>query len=196
MLKPLPMRKVNSEVMLVVADAPDPRPVVADSPALAVMTDLKRVLAATVSPTTLVTQATAIMIARRVRLLFVIDATGRVIGLLSARDTMGEKPIQLLQQRRAARFDQLTVNDLMVPAVAIDVLDFAQVLGATVGEIVATLKQSGRQHALVVEHDDLRQGDVVRGIFSATQIARQLGVSLPVEEVAQTFADLTAALEK
>ena len=38
--------------------------------------------------------------------------------------------------------------------------------------------------------------EVVRGIFSATQIARQLGVALPIVEVAETFAEITSALEK
>jgi len=34
----------------------------------------------------------------------------------------------------------------------------------------------------------------VRGIFSATQIARQLGVQLQTAEVAKTFAEIEAAL--
>jgi hypothetical protein len=38
---------------------------------------------------------------------------------------------------------------------------------------------------------------MVRGIFSASQIARQLGVSLPTGgEVALTFSEIEAALTK
>jgi hypothetical protein len=38
---------------------------------------------------------------------------------------------------------------------------------------------------------------MVRGIFSASQIARQLGVSLPAGgEVALTFSEIEAALTK
>jgi hypothetical protein len=36
----------------------------------------------------------------------------------------------------------------------------------------------------------------VRGLFSAAQIARQLGVELQTMEVAQTFADVEAALSR
>jgi hypothetical protein len=88
------------------------------------------------------------------------------------------------------------VGDLMVPRQAIDVLDIETVLRADVGAIIATLKASGRQHALVLEYDKVRDGEVVRGIFSATQIARQFGVAIPILEVAQTFAEITSALEK
>jgi hypothetical protein len=34
----------------------------------------------------------------------------------------------------------------------------------------------------------------VRGIFSASQIARQLGIAIQTTEVAQTFAEIGAAL--
>jgi len=109
---------------------------------------------------------------------------------------MGEKPVKLLQERRVPRFEDLTIGDLMVPRHAIDVIDIESVARAEVGTIVETLKKSGRQHALVVETDAASGVEVVRGIFSATQIARQLGVALPIVEVAETFAEITSALEK
>jgi len=42
----------------------------------------------------------------------------------------------------------------------------------------------------------LRGSEVVRGIFSATQIARQLGIAIPIFSVAQTFAEISSALTK
>jgi hypothetical protein len=60
---------------------------------------------------------------------------------------------------------------------------------------VSTLKQSGRQHALVVERDSARRS-VVRGVFSATQIARQLGVAIPTSEIARTFSEIEAQLAR
>jgi hypothetical protein len=125
-----------------------------------------------------------------------VDSDGLIEGLISARDTMGEKPVRLLQERRGAKYEDLVVADLMVPRNAIDVLDIESVLKAEVGSIIETLKMNGRQHALVLEADPVRGVEVVRGIFSATQIARQLGVALPIFEVAQTFAEITSALEK
>ena len=65
------------------------------------------------------------------------------------------------------------------------------------GDVVATLRLAGRQHALVVEEvADAPSGQVtVRGIFSLTQIARQLGIpSQQVHDIARTFAEIEAAI--
>ena len=194
MYRPLPMSKMKEGVIWVPVDAPSPKPIKIDSPALDVMTDLRKVYAATVSTRERIAVATQIMIARRVRLLLVVNANGVIEGLLSARDTMGEKPVNLLQERRGARFDDLIVSDLMVPRQQIDVLDIETVRSANVGSIISTLKQNGRQHALVIETDPKLGVEFVRGIFSATQIARQLGVPIPIDEVAQTFAEIATAL--
>jgi hypothetical protein len=46
---------------------------------------------------------------------------------------------------------------------------------------------------LVVEEDREANKQTLRGIFSASQIARQLGVELTTHEVARTFAEIEAA---
>ena len=176
-------------------DSSAPKPVGLDSPAVEVMTDLRRVQAAKVDASESIVQATQKMIARRVRLLLVVDSNDQIEGLITARDTMGEKPIKLLNQR-GGKFEELTVGDLMVPRNLIDVLDINAVSHAEVGNVIATLKDIGRQHALVVEKDPHSGQQIVRGIFSATQIARQLGVAIPIFEVAHTFAEIAAALKQ
>jgi len=196
MYKPLQMSKMKEGVIWLPADAPSPKPIKLNSPALEVMTDLRKVLAATILASDSIARATQVMIARRVRLLLVVNATGLIEGLISARDTMGEKPVKILQDRRGATYEDLIVADLMIPRKSIDVLDIEVVLKAEVGAVIETLKQNGRQHALVLENEPVSGQEIVRGIFSATQIARQLGVPLPIFEVAQTFAEITSALEK
>jgi len=44
-----------------------------------------------------------------------------------------------------------------------------------------------------VDSDDAGR-QMIRGIFSATQIARQLGIVLHTPEVARTFAEIGAAV--
>ncbi len=196
MHKSLQMSKMKQGVIWLPANALSPKPTKLNSPALEVMTDLRLVQAATVPSSESIARATQLMIARRVRLLLVVNADGLIEGLISARDTMGEKPVKILQERRGGSFEDLIVADLMIPRPAIDVLDIDVVSRAEVGAIIETLKQNGRQHALVLENDPVSGKEVVRGIFSATQIARQLGVALPIFEVAQTFAEITSALGK
>jgi hypothetical protein len=79
----------------------------------------------------------------------------------------------------------------MVPQQHIEVLDYAEVLRSTVAEIVLTLRHSGRQHALVLEADGK---PVVRGIFSAVRVGRQLGVELQASGQMQSFAELEQAI--
>ena len=193
--KPLPMTKMAAGVTCQPPGAYAPKPVKADAPAIEAMTDLRQVAAATIGAGATLAQATQLMIARGVRLLIVIDAERRIEGLITATDTMSERPITLLRER-GGRHGELTVADLMTTRGAIDVLDIATVLRAEVGHVIATLKDAGRQHALVLEKDQLTGEQIVRGIFSATQVGRQLGVPIHGFEVAHTFAEIEAGLAK
>ena len=167
--------------------------VTASSPAIAVMTDLRQVTAATIGAEATLSDATHTMMARNVRLLLVVAADQSVVGLITARDTHGERPIQWLHDRGGKRTD-LRVSDLMIRTDDIDVLDMKEVLHAEVGHIVASLEAWGRQHALVAEPDAVTGFTRIRGIFSATQIGRQLGVAVQPFDVAVTFADIARAL--
>lgn len=169
------------------------RPVTLESMALEVMTDLRLIPAATIDAELAIDFANQAMIARGVRSLLVIDGKGDVIGVVTSRDILGERPMQVVS-KRGVRHDDIKVGDVMTPRGAIEVLDMAEVVRARVGSIICTLRRSGRQHALVVDRDSVTNRQMVRGIFSASQIARQLGVSLETTEIARTFAEIEAAI--
>ena len=95
---------------------------------------------------------------------------------------------------RGVRHEDIRVCDIMTPRDDIEVLHIGDVLRADVGHVVETLRHSGRQHALVVDVDPLSGRQMVRGVFSASQVARQLGVPLHTTEVARTFAEIEAAI--
>jgi hypothetical protein len=167
--------------------------VTVDSPAIAVMTDLRQVSAATIGAEAMLSDASRTMMARNVRLLLVVAPDQSVVGLITARDTHGERPIQWLHDR-GGRYADLRVADLMVPTEEIDLVDIRDVLHADVGQVVALLKSMGRQHALVAERNAATGATVIRGIFSATQIGRQLGIAVQPFDVAITFADIERTL--
>ena len=192
--KPLPMTRMRVGVV-VQPPATGPKPARLDSPAIEVMTDLRQVAAATIRADATIAQANRAMITRGVRLLLVVDVTGAVLGLITARDIVGEKPVNLLHETHG-KHRELTVADLMVRQNAIDVLDIDVIRHVEVGHVIATLKDVGRQHALVVDRDPLTHEEFVRGIFSATQIGRQLGMPIATFEVAHTFAEIEAELAK
>jgi CBS-domain-containing membrane protein len=163
-----------------------------DSPAVDVMTDLTRVTAVIILPGDTVDEAHRRMIQRGVRLLLVVDTDRRVHGIVTANDVLGEKPVTTAVQRGVPR-SEVQVRDIMTRRAALEVLDIREVAAATVGHIVATLKTAGRQHTLVIDQD-AKGRQRVRGVFSATQIARQLGIAITTEAVARTFADIEASL--
>ncbi|MDP1716493.1 MAG: hypothetical protein Q8L40_00310 [Burkholderiales bacterium] len=100
--------------------------------------------------------------------------------------------MQIIAQRGIRR-EELLVRDVMTPQERLQVLGLDELSSAKVGHIVATLKAAGRQHALVVDIDG-KERQTVRGMFSATQIARQLGVTIQTSQVAQTFSDIEAII--
>ncbi len=170
-------------------------PIQLDSPATSVMTDLRRVSAVTIDRDATIVDANRLMISRGVRALFVVDEGRQVFGIITATDILGERPIQIAQARDI-RYDSVAVRDIMTPTERLEVLDLQDVLPARVGDVVATLRLAGRQHALV---DEATEGTVgqrtVRGIFSLAQIARQLGIPpQQVHDIARTFAEIEAII--
>ena len=167
----------------------------ADSPASEVMTDLRRVGAIAIRGLATLNDAHRSMVAHAVRSLFVVDAERTVLGIVTSTDLLGERPIQVAQQR-GVRHDEVLVREVMTPADTLEAMDLEDVLRARVGDVIASLRLSGRQHALVIESTSAEAATrIVRGIFSLTQIARQLG--LPPQsghDVARTFAEIEAAI--
>ena len=170
-----------------------PNPVEINASAMEVMTDLRFVPAATSHNDMTVAAARQKMIARGVRLLLVVDANKDVVGLITARDLDGARVLA------AVRKSGLSVNELKVADVTtseVEVLRLEAVLHARVGDILATLKHSGRQHALVADEDPFTQKTMIRGVFSASQIARQLGIVTDQNDLSETFAHIDQAIQQ
>lgn len=174
-----------------VAAPPPPARLTPESPALEAMTDLRRTESAAIAPHRTIVECNTAMIVRGVRLLFVEDAQRNVVGVITATDLMGEKPVRFMQER-GVRHHEILVSDLMTPASALEALDLQAVSHAQVGHVVATLKAAGRLHTFVTDDGGKR----ICGIFSATNIARRLGAEVPTHEVASSFAQIEAALAK
>ena len=165
--------------------------VTADDPAIEVMTDLTRVSAVLARPTDSIDEALSRMKQHGVRLLLVVDSERRIMGLITANDILGEKPMRHLEAY-GGRHEDILVEHVMSPREELEAIPLASVRWSKVGHVVATLHESGRQHALVAEADGR-----IRGIFSATQIARQLGVDpqlIRPAELAYTFAQIETSL--
>ncbi len=194
----LPPAAISGEVGLAEAMQNQFMRISLDDNALSVMTDLQKASAITVPGITPIDQALEHMIQSGVRSLFVLDIASRVIGLITSYDIQGEKPIRYLQSldctHRTCCRDDVHVIDIMEPMDRLKNLDFKRVRNATVGNIVATFRRTGRKHLVVVAHNRDQDEPTIRGIFSATQLERQLDMTLVATSTAHSFADLEQAL--
>ena len=164
-----------------------------ESPAVEAMTDLIRVSAESIGPDASIEDANSVMIKRGIRLLFVIDSGKHILGIITATDILGEKPMQYIGAH-GGKHGELRVADIMTPQDRLGVLRMDDVYHACVGHIVATLKIAGRQHSLVADTNPSGDDQTIRGIFSMSQIARQLGVNIETTEIARTFAEIETML--
>ena len=181
---PLPTRRLAAGATLSQARPGGTAHVTRDSPALAVVTDLETVKAATIAPGALLSQAEQTMIYQGVRMLFVVTGMPAVEGLITTTDLHGDRQMKLIAER-GLRWSELTVADVMTPLAQLDAIEHHRVAYATVGQLIATLQQFGRNHLLVVG-----EGQRVRGIVSRAQIERQLGEPIVLAPVASSFAEL------
>lgn len=168
-------------------------PVTLASPALAVMTDLTLVRAATVRPEESLLMAREHMIHQGVRLLFVVSEMPCVDGLITTTDLDGERPMQVIAHR-GVHYDDLVVADVMSPLASLDAVGMEALRHASVAKVIATIRHLGRRHMLVVDHGQDGQTPVLRGVISQTQIERQLGRPIDVIEQAHNFAEISASL--
>ncbi len=106
-----------------------------------------------------------------VRSAFVLDdPRSLVLGMITAYDIMGEKPLRYAQEMAAQRED-LLVRHLMESTVDWSVLRLEDALRATVADVLDVLKRSQRTHIPVVARDESGHTRL-RGVFSSAKLLR------------------------
>jgi len=150
----------------------------ADSPAAALMTDFRHERASVVAATRHVDAALRDMILEGVRALVVVDDDESVLGLITANDILGPRPVQFLQSPlcdgNPCRHQDVHVGDIMTRWADLQLLDFARLRASTCGDIATLFAATDASHLLVSEADgDAPQ--IVRGLISRTRLIRQLG---------------------
>lgn len=189
---PLELQRLNGQLSFFTPSQALPAGVGLESPAIFSMTDLRVVPALTTEPQVSIEWALNRMIDAGVRLLLVTDTDQQILGLITSHDIQGEKPLRL-EHELSLKYAEIRVRDVMTPLALLDAIPLPDVLNATVGHVVSTLRTSGRHHALVT--DTLPNGrEAIRGIFSATTLSRQLGWQIQPTHQASSFAELEMAL--
>ncbi len=191
--KPLEYYAIDKGVKINRRTTNRPTDVAMDDPATQVMTDFNEITPFSIEPTASIDDANDKMIACGVRLLFVTDNTGSLLGLVTATDILGEKPLKYLQEHGGRREDIIT-QEIMTPHEQLLAIRMNDVQMASVGDIIETMKAFGRQHILVAEPHSDDAGESIRGIFSTSQISRQVGFTIDLVERANNFAEVEKTL--
>ncbi len=189
--KPLELQRLKRRMNFHQPIESDEAKITMQSSAYSVMTDLARAKAVTIGPHESLFNANRRMISKGVRMLLVVDKDQQVMGLITATDVMGEKALRL-GNKKGAHYHELQVDDIMTNYDELEVLCWRDVENARVGDIAETLKRAGRQHAIVVDGE--KDAQIIRGIFSGSQLARATGEAVDTSAKTANFAALEYAL--
>ncbi|NNM60122.1 MAG: CBS domain-containing protein [Legionellales bacterium] len=148
-----------------------------DEPALNVMLDYKHTKAITIAPNAPIIEANIEMNACGVHLLLVTDEEGRVVGLISSEDILGEKPVKITREKHISRVD-MKVRMVMTKQEDVIAIDYEILRLAKVGSVIQTLKNANQHYALVIEIMPHTQTQMVRGLFSLSQSSKQLAMNV------------------
>lgn len=163
-----------------------------DDPASAVLTDLRIASSVVVPIEEPLEDARRLMQHAGVRMAFVLESHGGVVGLVTAADLQGEGAMQAAT-RRGVGYGDLNVADVMTPVAHWSAIDVRDLSRARVGDIVASFRATAKRYLIVVEHD--AQGKAaIRGVFSANRVERALGHTIEEELRSATFSALARAL--
>ena len=147
-----------------------------EDPALTVMTDFRERASVTVPDTAGIDEALEHMRHTGVRCAFAIDDRRRVVvGLITAYDITGEKPMQYMQSRAVPRREVL-VRDIMQEISACRVVDIKQVERATVVAVSNMFARNRLTHVPVMEMSETGE-QRLRGLLSAAKVRRLLSRS-------------------
>jgi CBS-domain-containing membrane protein len=168
------------------------KPVTLESSALDVRTDLRNNSAVVIEPYVSMEFANSYMIQCRVRSLLVLNHDHSLIGIITSTDILGDKPLCFVQERHV-KHNEILVSDIMTPLDRLEAISILEVESARVGQIVANLRETGRQHILATENNGDGKSSVC-GIFSFTQIERQLDAKISSTKIAGSFAEIEELL--
>lgn len=159
-----------------------------DSPALNFFTDFQEVKPLVIESAMTALEVKQLMQKAHVRLKFVLDESDNFIGIVSTADLADEKIMQQVSQGNDR--DSILLTDIMTLKKDLKALDYQEIVKASISEVIQALKDSGEQHCLVLD----RSAHKVRGIFSASDIARKLHLPIDIQDKSSFYKVFSSAL--
>lgn len=159
------------------------------SPATEFFTDFKKHRPVIIEGSTPAIDVEMLMRKAHVRMKLVVDSDNEFIGTISTED-LSEQNF-MIRIANGDRLPDITVSDMMCPKQAILALDLEQLERSSIRDIIEALQRSGQQHCLIVD----RSLDHIRGLISASDVARRLHMPIKIERV-PTFVDIFRSIRR
>jgi CBS domain containing-hemolysin-like protein len=160
-----------------------------NSPAYEVFTDFNQHIPLMLEQSTSVNDAIALMKRTHVKLKLVIDSRESFRGVISLADLLSVRVMRAAQETGLSRND-LTVAQVMTRREALHAINVNDLASSRIGDLLATMKNFGDQHVLVV---DPGKGSI-RGMISASDIARRLHIPVSINARANSFSEVYQAI--
>jgi Mg2+/Co2+ transporter CorC len=125
----------------------------------------------------------------------VINRKDDVIGMLHLKDLIGSLPMSIASQRGSAIAD-LVAQDVMRPVWSLPTIGFTKLQSMTVDDLLSIFRELHSDYLLVTETVAGEEGNLVRGLLSADELSRRLGVQVNAEPRPESFSDIVHAVRQ
>ena len=162
---------------------------------MSVLTDFTHVMPQSIAGDTPIDEAHLKMRHGGIRLLFVMDKQSHCVGVLTAKEVIGTRRINLAMQQRNLERSEVTAAMIMTPWEKLSAMPLEQLASLTIEDLVLSMESFTEQHLLITERKPNEELSV-RGIISATDIQTVMGSRIPaklpttVVPMARSFADI------
>lgn len=168
---------------------PTPRRLLPSSPAMTVLTDFSQIVPQSVDADTPIDQAHLKMRYGGVRLLFVMDKQAHCIGIVTSKEVIGTRRINLAMQQRHLTREEVTAEMVMTPWRKLSAMPVAKLASLTIEDLVLAMEAVTDQHLLITEQNDNNELRI-RGLISASDIQNAVGKEINPMPMAKSFADI------
>ncbi|MGR6874971.1 CBS domain-containing protein [Pseudomonas sp. HK3] len=156
------------------------------SPATLFFTDFEKTEPLVVDASTSADLARLLMLKAHVKLKLVVDSDYKFLGIISLEEVSDQRITA--QMTKNIKREDITVADLMVPKIKVKGFDFSDIAHTDIESVIYHLKDNGQQHCLVLD----KQTNKIRGIFSASDISRKLGLPINVQDKSNFYRVFSA----
>lgn len=183
---PKPLTQLSTTPILAM---PAPKRLLPTSPAMTVLTDFSQLMPQSVDADTPIDDAHLKMRHGGIRLLFVMDKRAHCIGVITSKEVIGSRRINLAMQQRNLNREEVTAEMIMTPWQKLSAMPVSQLGSLTIEDLVISMESFTDQHLLITELND-NQELRIRGLISASDIQNAVGKDINPVPMAKSFAEI------